>query len=100
MNKQIELLKEVRKRFPKSTYRELGELFGISTTRFFRLINGSEMRASEYFMIRSKLEEDSSEISMLITFLEKHSLSLSRNDCTNILSELENKLYIRELAAR
>ena len=100
MKKQNELFKQVRKRFPKHTYRQLSELFGVSNTRIFRLMNGSELRASEYFRIKEKLEEDSSEVTRLIKFLEGHSLKLSRGDCTEIVNELKAKFYIRQVSER
>ncbi len=98
MVQQEQLVKEVRKRFPKHTYKQLGEIFQMQTTRLFRLMNGAEMRTSEYFKIKEKLEINSSELSLLIQFLEKHSFSLSRNDCNEIVSDLEEKFFIRKLA--
>lgn len=100
MSKQIELFKEVRKRFPEDTYKTLSKKFGIQQTRLFRLMSGRcELRASEYFQIKSALENDSSEIQGLINFLERHSFSLNRNDCNEIVDNLESKFLVRELAS-
>lgn len=100
MNQQIELFKEVRKRYPKHTYKKFSELFEIPQTRLFRVMNGAELRTSEYFKIKQVMGSEESEISKLITFLESHSMSLNRNDCRLIVSELKNKILIRNLMAR
>ncbi|AYF43336.1 MULTISPECIES: hypothetical protein [Halobacteriovorax] len=98
MSKQIELFNEVRKRYPDYTYKKLSALFEIQQTRLFRLMTGAcDLKASEYFIIKEKLESNSSEIGELIQFLEKHSFGLSRNDCIEFKSEIENKLFLRKL---
>ncbi len=55
MNKQKQIINEYQALYPHHTLRKMSEQTGIQMTRIFRVINGQEMKLSEYEAFRKAI---------------------------------------------
>ena len=60
MDMQLKVISEFKELFPNATLKKISELTGIQITRVFRLINGREMKLSEYQSFRQVITKNES----------------------------------------
>tara|TARA_B100001971_G_C18268024_1_gene596413 strand:- start:94461 stop:94820 length:360 start_codon:yes stop_codon:yes gene_type:complete len=58
MNLQKEIIAKFNRQFPNATLKEVSKKTGIQITRVFRIINGYEMKVSEYERFYQVLTQD------------------------------------------
>ena len=80
---QTAIIDSYKKKFPKDKLRHISEKTEIQITRVFRILNGSEMKISEYEAFQECLQYNESHL----TLIEKLKFTLSH------LNEKESNLF-------
>ncbi|MAZ48328.1 MAG: hypothetical protein CME65_07175 [Halobacteriovoraceae bacterium] len=80
---QRAIIDSYKKKFPKDKLRHISEKTSIQITRVFRILNGSEMKISEYEAFQNCLSYNESHLSLI----EKLKLALSH------LNETERSFF-------
>jgi hypothetical protein len=84
---QSEIISQYKVKYPKHTLKEISKATGIQNTRVFRIMNGSEMKLSEYESLKECINK-------------KRNLSKFEslvNDCKSTLTDLKMKNLCYEL---
>jgi len=82
---QTSIIQNYRAIYPDHTLKEISNLTGIQLTRVFRILNGSEMKLSEYSAF------------IKITSKPKKRISALFDECLQKLSEIKLKEISREI---
>ena len=82
---QTSIIQNYRKIYPDHTLKEISNLTGIQLTRVFRILNGSEMKLSEYSAFTK------------ITSRPKKRISALFDECLQKLSDMKLKEISKEI---
>lgn len=100
MTMQEAIIKHYKEVNQKLTLREISEDTGIQITRVFRLINGNQMKLSEYEKfdkaIRKKTSPEAS-FNELVPLANICSHKLTINQILEVIEFMERKLHIKDL---
>lgn len=97
-SKQVDVLNKYAQAKGKQTLREISQDTGINTSRLFRLMNGYEMKISEYQIFERKLEEYEFGEHQRVLELMKHCLSsLESPTIEEIEKILHTKVKLKKL---
>ena len=101
MNKHTEMQKKILRTYiqelGKSTIRELARDSKIQQTRIFRLMNGSEMKISEYLIIKSRIAELMSKNSDLMINAENCENTLSYHGLSQLSVQMKRKAKLAQI---
>ena len=95
MKLQAAVLKKYLDKMGKVTIREIADDTGIQMTRVFRIMNGAEMKLSEYEIFKERLNQSAGQVERLIFECEK---KLSECAFKDIQIMLERKLILSSYA--
>ena len=99
MKVQERIMKDYMNLFDKPTILQLSRDCGIQKTRVFRLINGMEMRLSEYLILKDRILKLTSTSSDLQAVANECEYSLGRNEVRNLHRVMERRLRRAKLLA-
>lgn len=98
MNEQKRLITEFKSVYGDITYREIGARMNLQTTRVFRIMNGHEMKLSEYVKMKSLIRLRKPSYQSLVHYLDGNISFLSEKDLYNIKRFIYRKCEIRKLS--
>lgn len=96
--KQNQILSLYQQSHPNQTLREMSQDFGINISRVFRLLNGHEMKISEYEKIESVLSEREIKNPDLFYLTKRCQENLSPKKINHLISEMEMALHCNYVA--
>jgi len=96
MKLQDHILRSYRKNFPEHTLKEIAEATGLQITRVFRILNGSEMKVSEFEAFQKALESKSYSSLHFITTAKKCLQLLSEETLQTLNNEMLLKISIKK----
>lgn len=91
MKLQKAILKRYESLKKNPTIRDIAIDTGIQMTRVFRIMNGSEMKLSEYEVFKNKVTEENEKIEGLVLDCER---SLSQEAIHDVLGYIERKMTL------
>ncbi len=94
--KQNQILQLYRQRFPGRSTREMSKDLKINPSRVFRLLNGYEMKVSEYERVKEFLNENQIETPDLYNLTRECEKYLSLNTLNNLIEEMRMLLYCKK----
>lgn len=94
MKTQLNVIKQFMMIFKKPTLNKISTMTGIQLTRVFRIINGSEMKLSEYEIFQEKIDDEVGIDRTLRDLLNNCEHKLSRRGILEIQDLLEEQLQI------
>ena len=97
MQVQDSLMKKYNSLLKKSTIREIALDSGIQQTRIFRLLNGSEMKLSEYLIIKERVVKLSLQNTDLVELAIEGDSLLSTYGVEEMSKKISRKLRIAKL---
>lgn len=95
---QQETINRYKKKYPNHTFREISAQTGIQLTRVFRIINGYEMKLSEYLAFQKVINSTTREVcqrSLDLDYINQNFYNLDEQSGRDIKRKVE---YIIELA--
>lgn len=95
MKLQEHILKRYKSLYPEHTLKEISQKTGLQITRVFRILNGSEMKVTEFEAFQNALEERSYNSLHFITTAKKCLQFLSEETLQNLNNEMILKLSIK-----
>ena len=98
-NVQQNILKDYMSLFTRPTILQLSRDSGIQKTRVFRLINGIEMRLSEYLIIKDRISKLTNICTDLQTVAKECEYSLSPDEVRDLQRVMDRKLKRAKLLA-
>ncbi|WP_127717770.1 hypothetical protein [Halobacteriovorax sp. HLS] len=94
---QSSLFKKYNFLLKKSTIREISHDSGIQQTRIFRLLNGSEMKLSEYLIIKNRVDYLSARNSDIAELTMDCEALLSSYGIQKLSQQVERKVRLARL---
>jgi transcriptional regulator of heat shock response len=97
---QNQIFEQYYQVYPNHTLREISELTGIHPTRVFRLINGMEMRLSEWDKINQAISKKSNDrfvLSGLIRLFNQAIHELNLENLQQIFNDIEQMMDLHRL---
>lgn len=99
---QKETITRYRQKFPKHTFREISEKTGIQLTRVFRIVNGYEMRLTEYLAFQKAINHSGIEQcgrSHDLQFINEHFFKLDEQTTNDLKRKIEYKVELNKLSS-
>lgn len=99
---QKETIARYRQKFPKHTFREISERTGIQLTRVFRVINGYEMKLSEYLAFQkaiNHLDKEYCSRSHDLEYINEHFFNLDEQTTRDLKRKIEYSVELNKLSS-
>lgn len=93
---QLQIISQYKSKFPKHTLKEISTATNIQNTRVFRIMNGSEMKISEYESFQKCINKTKS-ISKLEKLIKECKSTLSEIKMNNLCYEMESLIKMQRL---
>ncbi len=97
MNLQQSVLKQFMELYQNPKFKEASKITGIQQTRFFRLVNGCEMKIGEYQILKKLVSEKLGLSNSLQDLAGQCSIKLAQETIKEIEDHLMRKLVLWEL---
>lgn len=97
MQAQTTILREFMNDFNHPSIKKTSELTGIQLTRVFRLLNGSQMKLSEYLIFNSLINQKKGQSTSLLELVNECSDNFSQIAMRDIENNLRRKLELWKL---
>lgn len=95
MSYQTHILNRYKETYPKHTLNEISKKTGIQVTRVFRILNGSEMKVSEYESFENAIDTKSYSSLQLLKTAKKCLATLSEESLNSLVQEMNLKLKLK-----
>lgn len=93
MNLQKVILSQYKENYPQDKLKEISARTNIQITRVFRILNGAEMKLTEYESFRSAINTDY-EADELVLLAKKSLLLLSKEKRETFISQFKHSIKI------
>lgn len=93
---QLQIINQYKSKFPKHTLKDISKATSIQNTRVFRIMNGSEMKISEYEVFQKCINKTKN-VSKLEKLIKECKSTLSELKMNNLCYELETLIKMQRL---
>lgn len=93
---QLQIINQYKSNFPKHTLKDISNATNIQNTRVFRIMNGSEMKISEYDSFQKCINKSKS-LSKFETLIQDCKSTLSDIKMNNLCYEIEGLIKMQRL---
>ncbi len=97
MGYQKTILSAFKQQYQDLTFKQMGELTGIQSTRLFRLYNGHEMRLSEYEILEKLLRSSQHSLNRWQNMIQEILTLTSAQEARTLELSLERLIYKKRL---